>query len=126
MTYVWVERVVVDVAHAQSLARWGGLPGIRDEGAILSALARPENLAAYEQPDLAALAAAYLFGIAKAHGFADGNKRTAWLVARIFIERNGGTLVCAAADAVLMVVQVAAGTLSESACAEWFRARLQE
>jgi death-on-curing protein len=125
MTYVWVERAVVEVAHATSLTRWGGMPGERDEGAILSALARPENLAAYEEPDLAELAAAYLYGIAKSHGYVDGNKRTAWLVARIFIERNGGTLRHAPAEAVLMVVQVAAGTITESACAEWLRAHLQ-
>lgn len=124
MSYRWVARRVVDVAHAQSLSRWGGMPGVRDEGAILSALARPENLAAYGKPNLADLAAAYLHGLAKAHGFLDGNKRTAWLVARLFVEHNGQSLRFDHADAVLMVVRVADGSLSEHGCATWFRERM--
>jgi len=124
MSFVWVQRAVVDVAHAQSLARWGGLAGVRDEGAILSALARPANQAASGDPDTADLAATYLHGMVKAHGFVDGNKRTAWLVARIFLGLNGGALRHDPIEATMMVIHVAAGSLSESSCAEWFRERL--
>ena len=85
-------RSVEDVAfaiHDHQLAEHGGPEGVRDAGALESALARPRNLAAYERPDAAALAAAYAYGLARNHPFADGNKRTAWVVARVFLAING-------------------------------------
>jgi death on curing protein len=85
----WVGLAAVHAIHDRQLAEHGGLPGVRDFGAIESALARPQNLAAYGEPDAADLAAAYAYGLARNHGFADGNKRTAWVVARVFLADNG-------------------------------------
>ncbi len=87
-------------------------------------MARPQNLAAYESPDAAALAAAYACGLALNHGFADGNKRTAWVVARLFLADNGYALHFDPTDAVLAMESVAAGKLSESDLAAWFRQRI--
>jgi death-on-curing protein len=128
MSYCWLQRAAVDVAHTQSLARWGGLRGVRDSGAIASALARPEELAADARPErreLATLAAAHLHGLASAHGFVDGNKRTAWLATRMFLAINAQSLHFDPADALSMVMRAADGSLSEPACAQWFRARLR-
>jgi death-on-curing protein len=79
MVWRWVAKDVVLAIHDRQIAEHGGTPGIRDVGIVDSALARPQNLDAYGQPDIADLAAAYAYGIAKNHGFADGNKRTAWV-----------------------------------------------
>ena len=87
-------------------------------------LARPQNLAADESPDAAALAAAYAFGLIRNHGFADGNKRTGWVIARLFLADNGYGLRFDPADAVLAMEAVAAGTRSEPELAEWFRQRI--
>lgn len=89
-----------------------------------SVLARPRNLVAYGDPDAAALAAAYAFGLARNHGFADGNKRIAWVVARLFLADNGYRLQFDKVDAVRTVEALAAGRLDEDPLAEWFRARL--
>ena len=78
--------------HDRQLAEHGGLDGVRDAGAVESALARPQNLVAYGDPDAADLAAAYGYGLARNHGVADGNKRTAWVVARLFLADHGRTL----------------------------------
>ena len=120
----WVSAQVVAAIHDRQLAEHGGLAGVRDPGAVESALAKPENLAAYGNPDAADLAAAYAWGIARNHGFADGNKRTAWVVARLFLADNGYTLGHEPADTVRTVQAVASGALSESALATWFRDRL--
>jgi death-on-curing protein len=93
---------------------------------VESALARPQNLAPCEQPDAASLVAAYAFGLARNHGFLDGNKRTAWVVARLFLADNGYGLQFDPAEAVKTVEALAAGTLSESAPADWFRRQLQK
>jgi death-on-curing protein len=122
----WVEAPVVYAIHDRQLAEHGGLAGVRDQGAIESALARPQNLAAYGDPDAADLAAAYAFGLARNHGFADGNKRTAWVTARLFLADNGRTLTFDKADAIRTVETLAAGALSEAALATWFRERLAE
>ncbi|MGI4942036.1 MAG: type II toxin-antitoxin system death-on-curing family toxin, partial [Janthinobacterium lividum] len=90
-----------------------------------SALARPQNLAAYGEPDAAALAAAYAYGIARNHGFSDGNKRAAWVVARLFLADNGYRLRFDAADAVRTVEALAGGALPEEELAAWFRERLE-
>jgi death-on-curing protein len=122
----WVEAPVVYAIHDRQLAEHGGLAGVRDQGAIESALARPQNLAAYGDPDVADLAAAYAFGLARNHGFADGNKRTAWVTARLFLADNGQMLAFDKADAIRTVETLAAGALSEAALATWFRERLAE
>jgi len=111
-------------AHAEQLARHGGLQGVRDQGALESSLARPENVAAYGEPCLAALTAAYAFGLARNHAFSDGNKRTAWVVAKLFAEVNGGRLQVPQADIVTFMLALAAGELGEAEAADWFRARL--
>jgi len=106
------------------LAEHNGGAGVRDHGALLSALARPQNLAAHDRPDAAALAAAYAFGIAKNHPFIDGNKRTAWVLARLFLEKNSVSIGYKSADAVVVMLQLAAGELSENELADWFRTRI--
>jgi death-on-curing protein len=121
----WVGAPVVYAVHDRQLAEHGGLDGLRDQGAIESALAPPRNLVTCGQPDAAALAAAYAYGLARNHGFADGNKRTAWIVARLFLADNGYRLTFDKADAVRTVEAVAAGSLDDAALAEWFRQRLR-
>lgn len=120
----WVPKSVVLAIHDRQIAQHGGLDGVRDMGAIESALARPENLQAYGSPDAADLAAAYLFGLAKNHGFADGNKRIAWITARLFLMDNGLKLAFDQRDAVTTVEAVAGGAVSENELAEWFRSKL--
>jgi death on curing protein len=120
----WVGVAVVHAIHDRQLAEHGGLAGVRDLGAIEAAVARPRHLAAYGTPDAADLAAAYAYGLARNHGFADGNKRTAWVVARLFLADNGYRLRFAPGDAVRTVEAVAAGTLEDAALAAWFRDRL--
>ena len=120
----WIRSDVLYAIHDRQLAEHGGLTGILDAGRLESALARPQNLAVYESPDAAALATAYACGLAMNHGFADGNKRTAWVVARLFLADNGYTLHFDSADAVLTMESLAAGRLSEPDLAEWFRQRI--
>jgi death on curing protein len=91
---------------------------------VEAALARPQNLAAYGEPDVADLAAAYAYGLVRNHGFMDGNKRTAWVIARLFLADNGYRPRFDPAEAVRMMEGLAAGTLEESQLAEWFRSRL--
>jgi len=122
--WTWADPRVVQAVHEYQLAEHGGLDGVRDAGLVESALARPRNLAAYGEPDAADLAAAYVYGLAKNHGFADGNKRTAWVVARLFLADNGYTAKFNGADAVKMVESLAAGTMDEQTAADWFRARI--
>ena len=120
----WVSAQVVQAIHDRQLAEHGGLDGVRDDGAVLSALARPENLFAYGNVDAADLAAAYAYGLARNHGFSDGNKRTAWVVARLFLADNGYRLRFDPADAVRIIEAVASGTVPEAVLAAWFRERL--
>jgi death-on-curing protein len=121
----WVSPEAVIAIHEEQLAEYGGPAGIRDEGGLHSALARPQNLAAYGEPDAAALAASYAFGIARNHPFVDGNKRTAWVLARLFLAKNGIELKFGQADAVVRMLSFAAGELTETEFAEWFRARVR-
>jgi death-on-curing protein len=120
----WIRLDVLYAVHDHQLAEHGGLPGIRDRGAVESAMARPQNLAVYGDPDVAALAAAYAYGLARNHGFSDGNKRTAWVMARLFLADHGCHLQFDSADAIRTVEDVAAGQLSEEQLATWFRQRL--
>lgn len=117
----WVAKQALLLLHDESLAEHGGSSGIRDEGLLDSALARPENLAAYGEPDVADLAASYAFGIAKNHPFVDGNKRTAFLALGVFLGLNGQRLVATQLDATTTMLAVAASEIDEAALAEWIR-----
>jgi death-on-curing protein len=120
----WVREDVVYAVHDRQLAEHGGLPGVLDGGALEAALARPRNLASYKKSDAAALAAAYAYGLVRNHPFADGNKRTGWVVARLFLADNGFRLQFDPADAVRTMEAMAAGTVSERELGEWFRKRI--
>jgi death-on-curing protein len=118
---IWLHKHVVLAMHAESLADHGGSAGLRDEGLLDSALARPLHLHAYEKADLCRLAAAYAHGIAKNHPFLDGNKRAAFLAAAVFLQRNGLRLVAEPGHAAVFVLALADGSLSETAFAAWLR-----
>lgn len=122
--WVWIMRSVVIAAHHEQLAEHGGATGIRDGGLLDSALARPENLAAYGSPDVAALAAAYGFGIVRNHPFVDGNKRAALIATELFLALNGFELVVDDAECVLVVLALAASELKEEEFAAWLREHL--
>lgn len=124
MAWRWVSVAGVRAIHNQQLVRFGGGEGVRDEGLLLSALARPENLVAYGNPDAAALAASYAFGIARNHPFVDGNKRAALVTAATFLIKNRFELVAGESDAVLKIMALAAGELSEDQLADWIRANI--
>ena len=113
-------------AHAEQIAEHGGGEGVRDARLLESAMARPQNVAAYGEPDAAALAAAYAFGIARNHPFVDGNKRTAAVVSETFLILNGHSLAASDAELVVAFLALAAGELSEEELAEWFRERVEE
>jgi len=115
---------LVLAVHDRQLSEHGGLSGVRDLAAVESALGRPRNLLGYGAPDAADLAAAYAYGLARNHGFADGNKRTAWVVARVFLADNQVRLSFEKPAAVHVMESVAAGALTEVELAEWFRARI--
>ena len=126
ITWRWISKPALLLLHDESLAEHGGAPGIRDEGLLDSALARPLQLASYGDPppDLAALAASYGVGLAKNHGFVDGNKRAAFLAVGLFLGINGFRLLASQADATLTMLAVAAGEIDEQAFAGWIRAHL--
>lgn len=121
-TWVWVDASVLRAVHEEQLAEHGGAIGVRDAGLFESALARPMQLAAYGEPDAAALAAAYGFGLARNHPFVDGNKRTAFVAVELFLSLNGYELVAGDMDCVLTMLKVASGELPESEFADWLRA----
>jgi death-on-curing protein len=124
--WVWVADSVVYAIHEAQLAEHGGIAGIRDEGLLSSALARPLNLAAYgKDVDAASLAAAYAFGIARNHPFLDGNKRTAFVVMELFLDLNGWILDADDADCITTMLALAAGHLGEKALAAWLRDRIE-
>lgn len=120
----WLPIDLALAVHDRQLAEHGGPVGIRDAAGLDSALARPVNQWAYGENDLCALAAAYAFGIARNHPFADGNKRTAWVFARLFLRLNGQAIAFSARDAIAAMQSLAAGELSEGELADWFRDRL--
>ena len=116
----WIEYDVVLAIHEAQLAEHGGLPGIRDQGMLESALARPNNLFAYSPgASLRQLAAAYAVGIGKNHGFNDGNKRTAWVVCALFLELNGIAVIADQADVVRVMLEVASSTITEAQVVSW-------
>jgi len=119
---VWVLREVVFLAHDQSLARFGGSAGLRDEDLLDSALGKPLNLFAYGQPTIFELAASYAFGLVKNHPFIDGNKRSGFIVALTFLQINGWHLQASEVDATLRTLALAAGEMTEAAYADWLKA----
>ena len=121
MSWRWIDRQALLLLHAESLAEHGGAEGLRDEGLLASALARPENLVAYGEPDAASLAASYGFGLAKNHAFIDGNKRAAFLAVGLFLYLNGYRLVASQAEATMTVLSLAAGDINEDEFASWIR-----
>ena len=123
--WIWVSPDVVMAVHNDQIARHGGGEGLRDAGGLDSALAYPQNLAAYENLGMAELAAGYLFAIAKNHAFVDGNKRTAWVTCNIFIEINGGELVFDKLEAVKFVEGVAGGVIDYDGARDWIAGRLK-
>jgi death-on-curing protein len=120
----WVGQRVALALHAEQLRAWGGGHGVRDEGLFESALARPQNLAAYEKPDAADLAASYPFGLAKNHPFIDGNKRTALVVCETFLNDNGFELDADDAELAVLFEDLASSDLIEKELAAWFRERI--
>lgn len=119
--WVWIDPEALSAAHDEQLAEHGGAAGLRDAGLFESALARPRNAAVYGTPDVAALAAAYGFGLAKNHPFVDGNKRIALVAMETFLMLNGFALTADDAQTVLVILSVAAGSFSEDALADWLR-----
>jgi death on curing protein len=122
MIWRWIDKRSLLLLHAESLAEHGGSAGLRDEGLLDSALARPLNLVAYGDPDFADLAASYAFGLAKNHPFVDGNKRAAFLSAGLFLALNGFRLTASQVDATQAVLALAGSELSEESFARWLRA----
>ncbi len=121
----WIDRQVLLLLHDESLAEHGGASGVRDEGLLDSALARPLNSSLYEETDVAALAAAYGMSLAKNHAFIDGNKRAAFLAVGLFLAINGYRLLANQADATLTMLSVAAGNMDQAAFADWIRQHIQ-
>jgi death-on-curing protein len=117
----WVDKRALLLLHDESLAEHGGTPGLRDEGLLDSALARPLNLAAYGQPDVAALAASYGVGVVKNHAFVDGNKRAAFLCVGLFLAINGWRLKASQLEATSAILGIADGEIEEAVLAEWLR-----
>ena len=119
---VWLLRETIIVLHEQLIAIFGGAAGIRDEGLLDSALARPENRFTYGKPTIFDLAAAYAFGLVKNHAFVDGNKRIGFAAAVVFLEANGHRFQAGEADAVLKTLALAASEMTESDYAAWMKA----
>ena len=118
----WLTRRMLDAIHADQIRQHGGSPGVRDGGLIDSALARPRNRLAYEEhADLAELAASYAAGLARNHGYIDGNKRVAFMALYVFLGLNGKRLVADEADVVQVMLRVATGEMDEQHLASWLR-----
>lgn len=121
---IWIILPAAEAMHAELIREHGGSYGVRDEGLIESALARPQQRWAYggDEVDLADLAAAYAFGLAKNHGFVDGNKRVAFIVMYSFLRANGLRLAASEPETYAVMIDVATGELSEVDLARWLRA----
>ncbi|WP_420605207.1 type II toxin-antitoxin system death-on-curing family toxin [Novosphingopyxis sp.] len=120
----WLDRRIVEAVHDRQLAEHGGGTGLRDENGLELALARPVNQSLYTQKGAATLAAAYAFGIARNHPFVDGNKRTAWVAARLFLALNDVAIAFDKAEATIMMQRLAAGELGEEDVAAWLAEHL--
>ena len=121
----WLSPAVMLAVHEEQLVEHGGGTGVRDANLFASAMARPPQLAKYAEPDAADLAASYGFGIARNHSFVDGNQRTAFVAAELFLALNGYALTATDADCVFTVLDVAMGKLEEAAFAAWIRQHQQ-
>ena len=122
---VWLLREAVLATHERLLSEFGGASGIRDSGLLDSGLSRAENLHAYGQPAVFELAAAYAFGVVKNHPFIDGNKRTGFTIAVVFLELNGENFGASEVDATIQTLALAASELDEAGYAEWLKANCQ-
>jgi death-on-curing protein len=123
-TFRFLTSDIAIAVHDRQLAEHGGAQGVKDIGLLESAMARPLNKHGYGEEDSCTLAASYAFGIARNHPFVDGNKRTAWVIARLFLRMNRIDIVFDKADAIRVMMSLAAGDLPEDELADWFRAHL--
>ena len=126
MKWRWLKEQVLLAVHDEQLAEHGGAEGVRDFGLLSSALARPINLAEYEKPSVFDLAACYAGGIIQNHPFVDGNKRTGFLAAYMFLALNGEELDAPEADAVAAVLDLAAGKIDEAQFSTWLKANTEK
>ena len=124
--WIWIDSRAIIAIHHEQLAEHGGAAGTRDQGLLASALSRPINLAAYEKPDAAALAASYAVGLAKNHPFVDGNKRTAFVALELFLALNGFELNANDVDCILTTLAVASGEMDEPMLSEWIRGNMKK
>jgi death on curing protein len=116
----WISKKALLLLHEESLSEFGGARGLRDEGLLESALARPQNIHAYNPAaSVAELAASYGYGVAKNHAFVDGNKRAAFLCIGLFLAINGHRLIASQVDAIKTMLAIAAGTMTEEELAQW-------
>ncbi len=121
---IWLERLAIELLHAESLADHGGIAGLRDESLLESAVARPRNLHAYENvEDILTLAACYAVAIAKNHPFLDGNKRAGFIAALAFAQRNGYRIMADQGEAAAAMLALASGEMTQTEFAEWLRAQ---
>lgn len=118
---IWITYEQTVAIHSRQLRRFGGAPGLRDEGMLRSSLERPINKWTYEQAPLAELAAAYAFGLAKNHAFVDGNKRIAFMAMMAFLRRNSVAFEPDPAQAAAIILALAAGEVSEEGLTQWIR-----
>ncbi|MDQ2804875.1 MAG: type II toxin-antitoxin system death-on-curing family toxin [Pseudomonadota bacterium] len=123
---IWLERALVVAMHDELLAQHGGAEGVRDEGLLESALARPLNYASYGEPDVAELAAIYAIAIARNHPFVDGNKRAAWGALVTFMAVNGSELEAPDVEAVMIMLRMAAGDVPDNEFVDWVRAHAKD
>jgi death on curing protein len=125
-SWAWVPLEAVLAIHDEQISEHGGIGGVRDLTMVDSALARPRNLVAYGKPDAAALSAAYAFGLCNNHGFLDGNKRTAYVVAEAFLDLNGYAMEVSDEEVVNTMLAVASGVMLEDQLANWFRSVIRQ
>jgi len=118
---LWITFEQAVAIHGRQLRRFGGAPGLRDEGMLRSALERPINKWRYEQAPIDELAAAYAFGLAKNHAFVDGNKRIAFMAMMVFLHKNGVAFSPDPAEATTIILSLAAGEVSEESLTHWIR-----
>ena len=119
--WAWLDASILLAVHDEQLVEHGGISGVRDNGMFESALAKPQNLAAYGEPDFAELAASYGFGLAKNHPFLDGNKRTAFVAVELFLRLNGYLLKADDVTCVLTMLAVTASDIDEANFSAWLR-----
>jgi len=122
----WLSKDLILTVHNRQLAEHGGAAGVRDEGLLESALARPQNLHAYGTGDVVAMAAASAFGIARNHPFIDGNKRTAFVACELFLAANGFDLIASDEECLAMMLSLAASEIDEAEFNAWLRDNVQK